>query len=766
MVIEMARCLLKAMAVPGPYWGEAVKTAVYLLNRAPSRSLNGVTPYEAWHGKKPSVHHLRTFGCVAHVKKLGPGLHKLADRSVPGIFVGYKEGAKAYRVFDPVGKRLYTTRDVAFEERRAWDWTARLTEQGDMAPPNFTVVYTTSEDIAVEDGGGDGRNTASPCQRSPPPDGTLATTHAPPSPESAGPGSEHDATSASEAPATAQPRPPVLLPTHKMATRAQHGIFRPHPRYAQLAVSDNDGDEVLQHIAAEEPSSVEEAITVPAWRDAMEAELKSIHDNDTWSPSALPHGHRAIGMKWIFKVKKDPAGNVIKHKARLVAKGYAQKQGIDFDEVFAPVARMETVCLLLALAAHKKWEVHHMDVKSAFLNGDLTEEVYVQQPPGFAVDKDSSKVLKLRKALYGLRQAPRAWNAKLDATLAALGFTRCPQEHGVYRRGDSSSFLLIGVYVDDLVITGTSTVEIAKFKLQMKQEFEMSDLGLLSYYLGIEVQQREGEITLCQAAYAGKIVERAGLSDCNPCHTPMEHRLQLAKLGEDAQTVDATAYRSLVGSLRYLVNTRPDIIHAVGVVSRHMSAPGKAHWAAVKQILRYIRGTLDYGLRYKTGASATLHGFSDSDHAGDVNDIRSTSGIVFFIGNSPVSWTSQKQGVVAVSSCEAEYVAAAAAASQGVWLNRLIGELEAKEQPKFLLMVDNKSAIALCKNPVHHGRSKHIDTKFHYTRERIEAGEMDVDHVRTEEQLADILTKALGRTKFVELRQKVGVQKITPWQQV
>ena len=221
-------------------------------------------------------------------------------------------------------------------------------------------------------------------------------------------------------------------------------------------------------------------MTDPAWKEAMDVELKSILDNDTWSPSALPHEHRAIGLKWVFKVKKDPAGNVIKHKARLVAKGYAQKQGIDFDDVFAPVARMETDRLLLALAAHRKWEVHHMDVKSAFLNGELTEEVYVQQPPGFAVDKDSAKVLKLRKALYGLRQAPRAWNAKLDATLARLDFTRCPQEHGVYRRGDSDSFLLIGVYVDDLVITGTSTAEIAKFKLQMKQEFEMSDLGLLS----------------------------------------------------------------------------------------------------------------------------------------------------------------------------------------------------------------------------------------------------------------------------------------------
>jgi hypothetical protein len=317
-------------------------------------------------------------------------------------------------------------------------------------------------------------------------------------------------------------------------------------------------EETLGLIAPEEPASLESALSNPAWCSTMEAELKSIEDNATWSTSPLPKGHRAIGMKWVFKVKRDPTGAVVKHKARLVVKGYSQCQGVDFDEVFAPVVRMETVRLLLALIAHSKWEVHHMDVKSAFLNGVLTEEVYVHQPHGFVIVKDASKVLKLDKALYGLRQAPRAWNAKLDTTLVSLGFTRCSLEHGVYRRGNTDSFLLVGVYVDDLVITGSKTSDVVGFKAQMKQMFEMSDLGLLIYYLGIEVQQQQGEITLTQAAYAGKILERAGLSNCNPCNTPMEQRLLLKKV-VDGNTVDATEYRSLIGSLRYLVNTRPDI---------------------------------------------------------------------------------------------------------------------------------------------------------------------------------------------------------------
>jgi hypothetical protein len=318
----------------------------------------------------------------------------------------------------------------------------------------------------------------------------------------------------------------------------------------------------------------------------------------------------------------------------------------------------------------------------------------------------------------------------------------------------------VGVYVDDLIITGTCVKEIEGFKLEMHRLFRMSDLGLLSYYLGIEVKQEHGEITLCQRAYAEKILERAGMGDCNACHTPMEVRLKLLKK-DGAQKFDATEFRSVIGCLRYLVNSRPDIALSVGVASRFMEEPSVAHWAAVKQILRYVRGTLGYGCRYKKGSGVPeLVGYSDSDHAGDLNDRKSTSGVVFFLGDSLITWTSQKQKGVATSSCEAEYIAAAGATTQGVWLSRLIGDLTGRSAERFRLYIDNQSAIALSKNPVLHDRTKHIDIKFHYIRQCIEEEKLDVDHVRTDEQLADILTKALGRTRFVVMREKLGVVKV------
>jgi hypothetical protein len=517
----------------------------------------------------------------------------------------------------------------------------------------------------------------------------------------------------------------------------------------------------LNAVSSDEPNSFDEAQQDPCWRRAKLEEMQSIEDNQTWCLEDLPANHRAIGLKWVFKVKRDADGNIVKHKVRLVVKGYAQRCGLDYDEVFAPVARLDSVQLLIALAAHEGWEVHHLDVKSDFLNGDLHEEVYVEHPLSFIKEGEEHKVLKLKKALYGLHQAPSAWNEKLDDTLMSFGFIKCPSEPAIYTRHRGKHQLVVGVYVDDLVVTGSSIDGIKQFKTEMANAFKMSDLGLLHYYLGIEVRQSSKGIALCQKASAEKIVERCGLQDCNSNHTPMEPRLKLSKQSSEP-VVDKTLYRSLVGSLRYLVNTRPDISFVVGYVSRFLEEPCEDHMAAVKRIVRYVADTQEWGLWYNRGKKkvAVLTGFSDSDYAGDVDKRYNTTGVIFLLDDSPISWQSMKQKVVAQSSCEAEYIAAANATCQGLWLARVLGEIQGSAHSSPVLKIDNKSAIELTKNPVLSGQSRHIQVKYHLVRESAARGQISVVFIGTENQLGDIFTKALWRIRFQELRSKISLVQV------
>ena len=763
-VLATARALLKERAMPAEYWGEAVVTAVYLLNRAPTKSLEGKTPFEAYHGRKPAVSYLKTFGCLVFVKNKHPGLKKLDDRSSPMVFIGYSEGAKAYRLLDPSTGRVHVSRDVVFDESRGWNWQAGQKGNGSLEQQEFSVRFYVTPPMQVEDedqpeASGGAVSPPSPLhtpETDPvtPPQQALDT---PSVPQLVSPLNEdedrldafHD-----QSPVRYRRIDEVIgedEPVPGQAQRVLAGPRRGRPRRVQ--------EEANLSMTEGEPATFSEAEGNPAWCAAMKDEIQSIQDNRTWELTDLPHGHKAIGLKWVFKLKKDETGAVVKHKARLVAKGYVQQAGVDFEEVFAPVARMESIRLLLAIAADENWEVHHMDVKTAFLNGELTEEVYVQQPIGFVVKGAEHKVLRLHRALYGLRQAPRAWYEKLDSTLHKLGFKQSEHEHAIYCRGSASGRLIIGVYVDDLIITGTTAAEIERFK-EMKTQFKMTDLGLLTFYLGIEVQQGTAGIGLCQAHYARRILEAGGMQECNSTHTPMEERLKLSRDSE-AEEEDATLYRKLVGSLRYLVHTRPDLIFAVGYLSRFLQRPTAEHMAALKRVLRYVAGTINNGCFYRRGTGgAKLVGYSDSDYAGDVDNSHSTTGVLFFLGSSLISWHSLKQRVVTLSSCEAEYVVAVSAATQGMWLAWLLSDLKQEEVKPVELRVDNKSALALMKNPVFHERSKHIRVRYHFVRQCVEEGSIRADFVSTKDQLADIGTKALGRVRFKEICARIGIVEI------
>ncbi|WJX50083.1 hypothetical protein P8452_36436 [Trifolium repens] len=483
------------------------------------------------------------------------------------------------------------------------------------------------------------------------------------------------------------------------------------------------------------PLDVKAALKSKVWKEAMNEELRSIEKNKTWDLCNLPSDKKAIDVKWVYKAKQNPEGKIIKYKARLVAKGFLQRQGLDYDEVFSPVARHETIRLVIALACSRRWPLFHLDVKSAFLNGPLKEDVYVKQPPGFELKGKEDKVFKLHKALYGLKQAPRAWNKRIDNFLVMQGFRKCSVEYGVYvKKSDDKHMLIICLYVDDLLVTGSSLVEIKNFKSQMQSEFEMTDLGKLTYFLGME------------------LLETSRV-------TPADTKVKIED-DDTSEAVDSTMFRQLVGSLRYLCQSRPDISYAVGYISRFMSKPLKSHFLAAKRILRYINGTVHYGVLFPYSSNREtleLVGFSDADWCGDKIERKSTSGYLFKFQGAPVSWCSKKQSVIALSSCEAEYVAGSLASCQANWLQSLLSEMGIIEDITVVLNLDNKSAINLAKNPISHGKSKHIETRFHFLRDQVSKGKLKLEFCSSEDQQADILTKVVKRDQFLKLRREIGV---------
>lgn len=410
---------------------------------------------------------------MAHAKITTPNQKKLNDQSAPYVYLGVEEGSKAHRLFDPRRGRIHVSRDVIFEENVPWQWSAVAWEQN-------------STEFTVEDDGADALPAGAPVSsvpqyRAPSPGGHHGREEIPSSPPASLVGASPTLpTSLQSSPSTTPPSTPATSSAGPVASpgsggdpgsdegpvrfRSLEDIMGEAPR-VDLVEDEHDGDALLAEM--EEPSSYREAAGQPAWENAMAQEMQAIEKNSTWALTALPAGHKPIGLKWVYKLKNNTAGEVIKHKARLVAKGYVQRQGVDFEEVFVPVAWLDTVRVILAVVADWRWEVHHLDVKSAFLNGDLQEEVYIAQPEGFVKKGEEHLVLRLSKALYGLCQAPQAWNTRLDKCLKELGFARCMQEQAVYTRGKGQAGVIVGVYVDDLIVTGENPQEIAMFKKQM-----------------------------------------------------------------------------------------------------------------------------------------------------------------------------------------------------------------------------------------------------------------------------------------------------------
>jgi len=477
--------------------------------------------------------------------------------------------------------------------------------------------------------------------------------------------------------------------------------------------------------------------------------MTSLQENSTWTLEQQPIGVRPIPAKWVFKRKQDALGNIERYKARLVAKGFMQKEGIDYNEVFAPVSKHTTLRTLLSLAAAEDLELHQLDIKTAFLNGDLEETIYMQQPEGYA-EGGPSMVCRLRKSLYGLKQAPRAWNTRLKQELEGMGFTASEADAGLFTAQYKGSNIYILVYVDDILVAAKNLADINHIKARLTAIFDVRDLGEAKYFLGMSLDRDRQAKTLkiTQERLATELVHKHGLKEGRTKSVPMSTSIRLVQAEED-QLLDREEYHysELVGSLLYLsVCTRPDISQAVGVLARHMAKPSMEHWTAAKAVLRYVAGTLACGITFRQ-TDTPVGGYSDADYASDSDTRRSTTGFVFILNGGAISWNIRLQPTVAVSTTEAEYMASAQAVRKALWLKKLLGDFGIKVGA-MPIYTDSQGALKLLKHPIASIRSKHIDVIHHFARERVSRKEVSFAYCSTDEMVADCFTKPLPVSKF------------------
>ncbi|GJY52050.1 putative ribonuclease H-like domain-containing protein [Tanacetum coccineum] len=480
-------------------------------------------------------------------------------------------------------------------------------------------------------------------------------------------------------------------------------------------------------LSQSEPRKVSEALEDESWVEAMQEELLQFKLQQVWVLVDLPNGAKVIGTKWVYRNKKDERGVVVRNKARLVAQGHRQEEGIDYDEVFAPVARIEAIRLFLAFASFMGFIVYQMDVKSAFLYGTIDEEVYVSQPPGFVDPEHPTKVYKVVKALYGLHQAPRAWYATLSTFLEKHGYKRGTIDKTLFIRRNKKDIMLVQVYVDDIIFGSTNKSWCDEFEALMQSRFQMSSMGELTFFLGLQVKQKKQGIFISQEKYVAEILKKFDLVHVKAAITPMETKLPLTK-DEEAFDVDVHLYRSMIGSLMYLTASRPDIMYAVCVCSRFQVTPKTSHLNAVKRIFKYLKGKPNLGLWYPRDSPLNLEAFSDSDYGGSNLDRKSTTGGCQFLGQRLISWQCKKQTIVATSTTEAEYVAAANCCGQVLWVqNQLLDYGFNFMNTK--IHIDNESTICIVKNPVYHSKTKHIEIRHHFIRDCYEKKLISVEKI-------------------------------------
>lgn len=730
---EKTRCLLFDANLPKVYWAEAMNMAAYLTNRSVCASLMNRTPEEVFTGNKMNLSNLRIFGSAVMVHIPKANRKKLDAKSQKLIFVGYDSETKGYRCIDTATRKLTVSRDVIFHEDSA---KQMVSLDFDSNSESDSEIESDLNDDTTRERVPSGETNPDEIGGSSTPNSTLTHTE---ETTAISPIDDH-------------------LHDPDFATRAQteeKGELRTSERQKKQfrPFQSNMFALMIEPVTVREAQESQEA---EKWKKAMGEEIQSHATNQTWSLVELPKGKKPIKSKWVFKIKESSVSNDVRFKARLVAKGYSQRPGIDYEETFAPVVRHASLRILFALTVKFNLSIYQMDAITAFLQGDLSETIFMEQPEGFS--DGTAKVCLLNKAVYGLKQAGRAWNLKLNDALLKFNLKRSKLDPCIYY--NSALKLFVAIYVDDFLIFYDSVEVLNKLKADLHTAFNMKEIGEAKECLKIRIKRGSNAIEIDQTPYIQQLIVRYGLQDVKPSKTPGDAntKLSIRQITADNDVTGKVPYQELIGSLLYLAQgTRPDISFAVNDASRFNKQHCTEHWEAVLRILKYCKGTMHAKLVYRT-RSEELHAFSDADWASDIDKRRSCTGYVVMMSGAAITWRSQRQETVAQSSTEAEYLALSTTVKEMAWVTQFVDELCNTNTKPITVYCDNQSAIKLGAVEAFRERTKHIDVRHHHIRERVEENAIKLQYISTNEMTADALTKPLTGEKTQKFAAKMGLK--------
>lgn len=776
-LMEAARTMLADSGLSKTLWAEAVNTANYVFNRLIDQKTK-LSPYEIIFGSKPRMDYFHEFGCDALVMIPDQKRKKLDEKAKPMKFVGYDEWSKGFRMVDENNK-IVISREVYFLKTKKnfkqnskdnfcefLDFDASTQEQDDAQiyddeceddddvheKENVILISDGDDNMEIQIDAANGHVGALD-------DDVFDDALENDQNEDVQDEHENRMEEVLALPIQNERQLPELQSSNRpLRIRNQVNYFES----TRMAENVREMVELNVHGKSDdlmyEPKSFNDAMRSPLkhrWMKAMQEELSSIESNGTWEALELPRGKNAVGSKWVYKIKKDDSGNAVQYKARLVAQGFSQKFGVDYDEVFAPVARSTTFRLLLSIAGIRGYQAKHYDIKTAFLNGKLSEEIYMKQPPGFKIGE---KVYRLKKSLYGLKQAARVWNETLHHSLINCGFKQNDTDKCLYSMNSGGDIVYLLIHVDDILAVTNKEAFARNLMMRIGKDFELKDLGEAKHYLGIDINQNaNGEFEISQTSYIDKIVDAADLGDAKISKFPMDSGY--FKL--DGKLLDSNdEYRKLIGMLLYLTtNTRPDIAACVSILSQKVSCPRDVDLNEVKRTIRYLKATKNLKLRLSSkDCGEKLFAYSDANWAEDRHDRKSNSGYYCSFNGGAIAWCCRKQDIIALSSTEAEYIALTDTCKEMIWLKRLAAGLNVDIPMQTTIYTDSQSSISMINNQKFSNRTKHIDTKFHFVQEQVNNGTMRLKYVSTEDNVADMMTKPLGSIRMKKLREMAGLQ--------